>query len=49
MKSLWSALAAEFLKIKNSKVIWVSFIAFAIAPIMGGVFMIIIADPELAA
>ena len=49
MRSLWKALAAEFLKIKNSKVIWTSLIAFAIAPLMGGAFMIILADPELAA
>jgi len=49
MTSLWYALSAEFLKIKNSKVIWVSLIAFAIAPVMGGVFMIIMADPEFSA
>jgi len=49
MKNLSLALAAEFLKIKNSKVIWVSLVAFAIAPLMGGVFMVILSDPELAA
>jgi len=49
MINLWKALSAEFLKIKNSKVIWVSLVAFSLAPIMGGVFMIILADPELAA
>jgi ABC-2 type transport system permease protein len=49
MKNYWHALSAEFLKVKNSRIIWVSFIAFAIAPVMGGVFMIIMADPELAA
>ena len=49
MKNLSNALAAEFLKIKNSKVIWVSLVAFAIAPLMGGVFMVILSDPELAA
>lgn len=49
MRNLWNALSAEFLKVKNSRIIWVSFIAFGIAPIMGGVFMIIMSDPELAA
>lgn len=49
MKNHLNAIAAEFLKVKNSRIIWVSFIAFAIAPIMGGVFMVILADPELAA
>lgn len=48
MKNYFNALAAEFLKVKNSKIIWISFLAFSLAPIMGGVFMIILSNPELA-
>jgi len=43
------AVRAELLKIKHAKVLWVTFIAFALAPIMGGVFMIILQNPEALA
>ncbi|MBK8706235.1 MAG: ABC transporter permease [Saprospiraceae bacterium] len=45
----WLALKAEFKKIRHSSIIWVTFIAFALAPLMGGVFMIILKNPDLAA
>jgi len=40
------ALQAEFLKNKYSNILWATFIAFALAPIMGGVFILIINDPD---
>lgn len=49
IKDLLNAIRAEILKIKNSKIAWVPFIAFSLGPIMGGVFMIILSDPALAA
>jgi ABC-2 type transport system permease protein len=49
MKNLLRSISAEILKTKNSKVAWVPFIAFLLGPVMGGVFMIIMGDPELAA
>lgn len=38
------ALTAEFLKLKNATIVWVTFLAFAIAPVMGGLFMLILND-----
>lgn len=46
MKSQIRAIKAELLKTKHSKIIWVTFIAFAIAPLMGGVFLIMAANPD---
>ncbi|MDQ3015351.1 MAG: ABC transporter permease [Bacteroidota bacterium] len=43
------ALKAELIKNKYSNVIWVTFIAFLMAPIMGGVFMLIMRNPEAMA
>lgn len=40
-------LQAEFLKCKNSNVVWLTFFAFALAPIMGGFFILILRQPEL--
>jgi len=37
---------AEWLKLRHSKITWVSFVAFAIAPTMGGIFMLILNDPK---
>ena len=48
MKYRTQPLAAEWLKIKHSRIVWATFLAFALAPIMGGVFMIILGNPELA-
>lgn len=44
-----NALQAEWLKLKNSPIVWVSFIAFALAPVMGAVFILIMRDPEALA
>lgn len=49
MKSQLQALKAELLKNRYSTIIWVTFIAFALAPVMGGVFMLILKNPETAA
>ncbi len=43
------ALKAELIKNKYSTILWVTFIAFALAPIMGGIFMLIMRDPEALA
>jgi len=40
------ALKAELIKNKYSNILWVTFIAFSLAPIMGGVFMLIMRNPE---
>ena len=41
MKQQIQAIAAEFIKNKHSKIRWVSFAAFALAPLFGGLFMIL--------
>ncbi len=46
MKQQIYALQAEFIKLKHSKIVWATFIAFSIAPIMGAVFMPIIQNSE---
>jgi ABC-type transport system involved in multi-copper enzyme maturation permease subunit len=43
------AFRAELIKIKHSNILWVTFIAFSLAPIMGGVFMLIMRNPEALA
>ncbi len=40
------ALSAELLKARGATVVPATFIAFALAPLMGGVFMVIMKDPE---
>lgn len=42
-------LKAEILKNRHSRIVWVTFVAFALAPIMGGVFIIILKNPHLIA
>lgn len=49
MRTQFPALRAEFIKIRHSSIIWVTFVAFALAPLMGGVFLLILGDPEAAA
>lgn len=49
MKRQLLALQAELMKNKYSRIVWVTFIAFALAPIMGGIFILIIRDPEALA
>lgn len=48
MKYFFAALSAEGLKIFKSKVIFLIAAAFTIAPLMAGLFMIILKNPELA-
>lgn len=43
------ALQAELIKIKNSKIIWATFISFGLAPVMGAVFILIVQDSEALA
>jgi ABC-type transport system involved in multi-copper enzyme maturation permease subunit len=40
------ALKAEIIKNRHSKIIWITFIAFALAPLMGGLFLFIMKYPE---
>ncbi|MCB9047129.1 MAG: ABC transporter permease [Chitinophagales bacterium] len=49
MKEQLHALKAEFLKLKHSRIVWVTFIAFALAPLMGGVFLLIMRNPDAMA
>lgn len=49
MKQQLEALHAEFLKNRYATILWATFIAFGIAPVMGGVFILIIQDPEALA
>lgn len=49
MNSQMLALKAELLKSKHSVIFLISFIAFAIVPIMGGIFMLVMQDPEAMA
>lgn len=45
MKSQLLALKAEFLKNRHSRIVWISFIAFSLAPVMGAVFILMMRDP----
>jgi ABC-2 type transport system permease protein len=49
MNNQMSALKAEIIKIKHSKILLVSFITFSIVPIMGGVFMLAMQNPAAMA
>lgn len=40
------ALQAEMIKNRHSSILWVTFVAFGIAPVMGGVFMLIMNSAE---
>jgi ABC-2 type transport system permease protein len=48
MRQLGAALATELLKSRRSKVPWTIAASFSLAPLVGGLFMFIIADPERA-
>jgi ABC-2 type transport system permease protein len=48
MAKLFAALWAEYLKIKRSRILWLTILAFSIAPLMGALFVFIIRNPELA-
>src|SRR5215210_5366214 len=43
-----AALWAEALKARRSKVPWLTALGFSLAPLVGGLFMIILKDPERA-
>lgn len=43
------ALRAELIKNRHSSIIKVTFVAFGLAPLMGGMFVLILANPEAAA
>jgi ABC-2 type transport system permease protein len=39
MKQQIQAIQAEFLKNRHSRIIWITFLAFSLAPLFGGTFM----------
>ena len=49
MKQQLLALQAELIKNKYSNILWATFIAFGLAPVMGGVFIYIVKDTEALA
>ena len=48
MSHLRTALWVEFLKARRSKVPWLTAFGFALVPFVGGLFMVILKDPERA-
>src|SRR5699024_8493957 len=48
MRSFHAVLQTECLKVRKSKVIWITVLAFTIAPLMAGFFMFLLKDPEIA-
>jgi ABC-2 type transport system permease protein len=48
MNSLVSAVSTEFLKARRSKVPWAIAAGFSLAPLVGGLFMVILEDPARA-
>lgn len=48
MNNLLLAFWTENLKVRKSKMIWVTLAAFTVAPLMGGFFMFILKNPDLA-
>ncbi len=44
MQQQWQAFIAEILKNRHSRITWVTFIAFSLAPLFGGVFMFLMKD-----
>jgi ABC-type transport system involved in multi-copper enzyme maturation permease subunit len=49
MKGLVKAFRAEILKNKGSSIVWGTFIAFALAPLMGAVFIYMVQSPQIMA
>ena len=45
---LVSALGAEFQKVRHSKVLWITVLAFSLVTLISGLFMFILKDPEQA-
>jgi ABC-2 type transport system permease protein len=48
MNAFISALWVETLKARRSKVLWLTMVAFSLIPLSGGLFMIILKDPQAA-
>ncbi|ALX50203.1 bacitracin ABC transporter permease [Lentibacillus amyloliquefaciens] len=48
MLKMCALISTEFLKSRKSKVIWITFIAFTILPLMGGLFMFVLKHPYFA-
>jgi ABC-2 type transport system permease protein len=48
MSGLAAALWTETLKFRRSKAPWLSALGFSLAPLVGGLFMVILKDPQLA-
>ncbi len=46
-KQFSQAFLAEVLKNKRSPITWITFLVFALAPLMGGLFMLILQHPEM--
>jgi ABC-type transport system involved in multi-copper enzyme maturation permease subunit len=44
MKQQWQAFIAEIIKNRHSRITWVTFIAFSLAPLFGGIFMLLMKD-----
>jgi ABC-type transport system involved in multi-copper enzyme maturation permease subunit len=48
MNSLFASCFAEYLKIRRSKVLWLTIAALCLAPIFGALFVIVLRNPSLA-
>lgn len=48
MSGMTAALWSEFLKARRSRLPWLTALGFSLAPLVGGLFMIILRDPEWA-
>ena len=48
MSTLTAALWAEWMKVRRSRVAWLTFVGFSILPFIGGFFMILLKNPEAA-
>lgn len=49
MHYLMGAIEIELLKVRKSKMLWVTLAAFTLAPLMGGFFMFVLKNPDFAA
>jgi ABC-2 type transport system permease protein len=49
MNNLFASCFAEYLKIRRSKILWLTIAALCLAPIFGALFVIVLRNPELTA
>ncbi len=49
MKQHIQAIEAELIKVKRAKILWATFIAFGIAPVMGAVFIFVMQNGDISA